>query len=105
MTKRILRTLQNLCLNEFKMNLYSYDEHYYSTHNTSGTFWSSFILILKGQMTIKSSTFTYIINPGELFFIPANSRYEEYSSSNEQLTFYSIVFSFKEAEGRSFDEK
>lgn len=105
MRKRELRTLQNLCLSEFKMNLYSYENHYYSKNNTAGSFWSALRLQVDGQSEIKSNTFTYTINPGDFLFIPSNSRYEEQAIGDNPIKFYIISFSFRESEGERFDEK
>ena len=104
MQTRTLRTLQNLCLNEFKMNLYSFNNtHYYD--NSSGTFWSALLYVIEGQVELRSKTFTIQLNSGDFYFVPAKTRYEEYSIGDSPLKIYNIAFSFRESEGIHFDEK
>ena len=104
MDKRILRTLQNLCLTECKINLYTYDSYHYSG-NTSGTFWSAIYYQEAGTMMMESPTMSLEVIPGDLLYIPIDSRYDHYSISKEGVKFYIIAFTCRESEGEHFDKR
>jgi YesN/AraC family two-component response regulator len=53
---------------------------------------------------MKSATMEMTIEPGDFIFIPANTRYDHYSTS-ENVQFYIIAFAFKASEGKPFDEQ
>ena len=67
MSSRTLKTLQNLCLDEFKINLYEYDNYSFSG-NTSGTFWSALYLQLEGETIFKFQNYDIVASPNDFFF-------------------------------------
>ena len=101
--KRILRTLQHLCLEEFKINLYSYDKFYFSG-NSSGTFWSALYYQIEGEMELQMDFYTIKIKPGDFYYIPEKCRYIHVSVTSP-VKFYIISFSFKKTQGNYFDSK
>lgn len=101
--KRILRTLQHLCLEEFKMNLYSYNKFYF-TGNSSGSFWSALYYQIEGEMEFQMDFYTIKIKAGDFFYVPEKCRYVHISTT-EPVKFYIISFSFKKTEGNYFDSK
>lgn len=101
--KRILRTLQHLCLDEFKMNLYCYDKFYFSG-NSSGTFWSALYYQIEGEMEFQMDYYTIKIKAGDFFYIPEKCRYIHISTT-APVKFYIVSFSFRKTEGNYFDSK
>lgn len=101
--KRILRTLQHLCLEEFKINLYTYNKFYFSG-NSSGTFWSALYYQVEGEMEFQCDFYTVTIKAGDFFYIPEKYRYIHVSTSGP-VKFYIISFSFKKTQGNYFDSK
>lgn len=63
------------------------------------------IFIIEGSCTISFGNKDYILNPGDVFFIPANHSYLRRSINNTMCTMYYIHFSFAhEVEQIDFDD-
>ena len=54
------------------------------------------IFIIEGSCTISFGNEEYTLNPGDVFFIPANHSYTRRSINNAMCTMYYIHFSFSE---------
>lgn len=102
MHSRTLKTLQNLCLDEFKINLYEYDNYSFSGNN-SGTFWSALYLQLEGETIFKFQNYDIIASPNDFFYIPKGCRYNHIQKGTEKCKFYILSFSFRESEGNRYD--
>jgi len=100
---RTLRTLQHLCLDEFKVNLY--EDSSVTFLNATGAFWSLLYYQLEGEMELQCDYFTVKVRPGDFYFIPEKFRYDHYSVGSAPVRFYTVAFSFRRSEGNRFDEK
>lgn len=104
MKERTLKTLQHLCLNEFKINLYDTDKYNYSG-NSSGTLWSALYYQIEGKMIMRTPTLEITLSPGDFYYIPMGTCYDHFSVEDKHVKFYIISFSFRENEGDYFDSR
>ena len=102
MSKRTLKTLQHLCLNEFKINLYEAEKYNYSG-NTLGSLWSALYYQVEGEMLLKSPTMEINLSPNDFYYIPAGTLYDHITIGDAPVKFYIIAFSFRETESDYFD--
>ena len=102
---RTLLAMQQLCLNEFKLNLYQKNEAYSYDGYTTGAFWSIIFFVEKGAIELKTPHREYVIKAGEACYVPKGSRFFERSVGELPMKYYLLNFSFKSVGDTFFDEK
>ncbi len=102
---RTLLVLQQLCLTEFKLNIYNKENGYYFDGHKTGAFWSLLIWVEKGAIKITTQNETYVINEGEMYFIPRGKKFTETSVYDAPMKYHILNFAFKPLNDTFFENK
>ena len=101
---RTLLVLQQLCLNEFKLNLYQKEKKHYYDGNLTGSFWSVLMWMEKGEIELITDFETHVLKEGDFYYIPQGSRFIE-RAKQVPTRYYILAFAFKPLNDTHFDIK
>lgn len=101
---RILRIVQNLCLEELKINWYDLEKGYSNFTEGCGRRWAGIYYLAEGDVRICTRTDTEVIRPGDMCFLPQELIYSTFARACPRVKFFSLDFSFRTMHGTTFDQ-
>ena len=101
---RILRIVQNLCLDELKINWYELEKGYTNYAEGCGRRWAGIFYLEEGEVHVYTKTDTFVLHPGDLCFLPQGLKHYTISYGRPHVKFFDLAFSFRTMHDTTFDQ-